>query len=83
MRRPRTHRVYVLLDRHEVVYYGITSRDLHIRATEHRKLGKRFTNIHQVGNIMSEESARVREQELLDNYRRRHQGQNPRYNQAI
>ena len=77
--RPRTHNVYALFDRRQLVYYG-SSEDVEERAAQHDSEGKRFTRVKKVGPKMTKDSALQREQELIDGYKGRHKGRAPRYN---
>jgi predicted GIY-YIG superfamily endonuclease len=75
----RDCRKYVLKKERKIVYAGITD-DLKRREQEHRKSGKVFDNMEQIGRAVTEESAREWERQMLDRYRRNHGGKGPKYN---
>lgn len=65
----------------KVVYKG-TTNDLEKREAEHRRDGKEFTHIQQVGNKKTPEGADKVETDQLETYRKNHQGDNPEYNKT-
>jgi predicted GIY-YIG superfamily endonuclease len=71
--------VYELYDKNRKVYCG-TTNDLSRREDEHRADGKKFTRVKKVSINMTAESAKKRESEKLEAYRKNHRGKNPRYN---
>jgi len=77
--RSRDHYRYELRDGREIVYIGITT-DPARRETEHTSDGRRFTSMNIVGTAVTKESAEQWEKERLEQYRKNHQGRNPRYN---
>lgn len=66
----------------QVVYRGLTAQDLEARAEQHRKDGKKFDRIVKTSRRMTNESARIREKESLERYRKGHGGRNPLYNET-
>lgn len=71
--------VYSLLDNKKKVYIG-TTNDLDRREKEHRDCGKEFTSVKKESRNMTPESAKEREFEKLETYRKNHNGKNPKYN---
>lgn len=71
--------VYTLRDKNEIVYIG-TSNNIEKREKEHQDLGKEFTSIRKESRKMTPESAKKREEEKLENYRKNHKSKNPKYN---
>ena len=69
---------YVLKDGRKVVYIGIT-KDPERREQEHRSEGKKFSRMI-TGFPCSEETARKREEEGIERYKRSHGGKKPRHN---
>jgi predicted GIY-YIG superfamily endonuclease len=78
-RTPRDAVTYDLKDGHRVVYRGTTD-DPQRRAQEHLAEGKRFTRMTITSVRLTDESAKEREAEALERYRRAHHGRNPKYN---
>ncbi|WP_346856911.1 hypothetical protein [uncultured Draconibacterium sp.] len=72
---------YNLKQGHRIVYKG-TTNDLEKRAREHESDGKNFTHIQPVGRAKTEQGAKREEARQLSNYRKRHTGQNPKYNKT-
>lgn len=61
-----THRVYALVDEvDEVVYYGITRREIAVRAAEHAR-DKSFARAQLVAEVPSRFAARALEQVLIE-----------------
>lgn len=65
-----------------VVYRGITSQSLKVRAMQHSSDGKKFDRIVQTSRRMTGEGASSQETENLERYRRSHGGRNPFYNET-
>lgn len=82
MARRRNYTRYELRDHRKLVYRGITNRDPQQREQEHREEGKRFTSMTPVGPKVTRETADKWEGEALEQYRRTHDGRNPRYNKT-
>lgn len=62
-----------------VVYRG-TTEDPEQREQQHRDEGKVFDRLLVTSRRMTTEGAKRKEEEGLEQYRRSHRGQNPRYN---
>ena len=77
--KPRDTITYDLMKRNRVVYRGTTD-DPERREAEHRKAGKDFDKLVATSRRMTRDSAKRREAENLETYRRGHGGQNPLYN---
>lgn len=61
-----------------IVYKGITP-NLEKRAIEHEVGGKRFSHLQIVGRVKTEQGAKREEARQLNNYRKNHRGENPKY----
>ena len=70
---------YRLYDGNEIVYIG-TTNDTERREKEHKKEGKQFTKLETTSRKMTEEGAKEKEAEDLAQYRKTHEGRNPKYN---
>ena len=70
---------YVLKDKNEVVYVGITN-DLERRTQEHKAEGMKFTSVTKVGNITTQEGASKWETDRIRTYMQNHNGATPKYN---
>ena len=81
MSKRRNHYRYKLYDQHQVVQFGFTN-DPERREEEHRDEGKRFSTLKVEGPAVIKKTAEQWEEERLANYRRTHQGRNPRYNKT-
>lgn len=81
MVRKRNTQTYSLFDGNEKVYIGTTD-DLERREQEHRNTSKKFTRIEPTSRRLIPESAKKREAEQLQTYRRGHRGKNLRYNKT-
>ncbi len=64
-----------------VVYRGQTN-NLNRRESEHLRDGKKFTHMRKIGKAKTAQGARKAEQRFLEQYRRSHNGNNPKYNQT-
>jgi predicted GIY-YIG superfamily endonuclease len=78
-RTPRDTVTDDLKDGHRVVYRGTTDNPER-REQEHQANGKKFTKMAITSVRVTEETAKAREAEALERYRRGHGGRNPRYN---
>ena len=74
----RKSQVYELFDGNEKVYIG--EGNVESRIAAHQADGKQFTRVELIGRQMSKAGAQGREAQRLENYRRGHGGDNPRYN---
>lgn len=72
---------YNLKDGKKVVYKG-TTNDLSKREAEHRRDGKTFSHIQQVGNKKTSNGASKEEARQLSVYRKNNGGKNPKYNKT-
>ena len=81
MANKRNTQTYALYQGNEKVYIGITN-DLEQREQKHRNDGKKFSRIEPTSRRMKPDSAKNREAEQLETYRRGHKGKNPRYNKT-
>jgi predicted GIY-YIG superfamily endonuclease len=73
---------YILRNKGEIVYFGITSRDYpEYRIQQHKDEGKKFTSHEIIKPIVTEEGARKWEKERINAYRKSH-GKPPRYNKG-
>lgn len=70
---------YELKQGNKVVYVG-TTNDPERRGQEHIDSGKQFNRMDITSRRMTEESAKKKESERLDTYRKNHQSKNPKYN---
>ena len=70
---------YVLKDKNEVVYVGITN-DLERRTQEHKAEGMKFTSVTKVGNNTTREGASNWETDRIQTYMQNHNGATPKYN---
>ena len=70
---------YVLKDKNEVVYVGITN-DLERRTQEHKAEGMKFTSVTKVGNNTTREGASNWETVRIQTYMQNHNGATPKYN---
>ena len=70
---------YVLKDKNEVVYVGITN-DLERRTQEHKAEGMKFTSVTKVGNNTTREGASNWETDRIQTYMHNHNGETPKYN---
>ena len=76
----RDYSRYELWDGNKIVYIGITN-DPDRRIGEHGAK-KKFSTMQVSGPKVSEETARIWEQDRLDTYRHNHGGENPKYNKT-
>lgn len=76
----RDYSRYELWDGNKIVYIGITN-DPDRRIDEHG-IKKDFSTMRVSGPKVSEETARIWEQDRLDTYRQNHEGKNPKYNKT-
>ena len=65
----------------KVVYKGITN-NLEKREAEHRRDGKDFTSVQQVGRKKTSVGAKKEEERQLKVYRKNNGGSNPKYNKS-
>ena len=79
MTKKREFFTYDLKDGRKIVYRGKTN-DLDRRTDEHKEEGKKFTHARQTSRRMTDEGAQKKEEQLLEDYRKRHAGRNPKYN---
>jgi len=70
---------YNLRQGKQVVYKGTTNKP-EKRAEEHRDDGKKFTSLQVTSRRMTDEGAKRKEENELAQYRRNHDGKNPKYN---
>ena len=78
-RSKRNYRNYTLRDGRFVVKHGIT-KNLDRRLQEMETEGLRFTSMIFDRYPVTEDTARQREQDRVEAYRRGHKGKNPKYN---
>lgn len=81
MANKRNTQTYALYKGNEKVYIGSTD-DIDRREQEHGDAGKKFTRIEPTSPRLTPDSAKKREAEQLETYRRAHKGKNPRYNKT-
>ena len=81
MAKKRTTQAYELRDGNEIVYIG-EAENLEEREQKHRAAGKKFTSLRKTSPKLTPESAKKREEQSLERYRKRHRGKNPRYNKT-
>ena len=77
--RKRNYYRYELKKENKVLYKGITNNPER-REEEHKKEGKRFSNMKIIGPVVTKPSAEEWEEKSLEIYRKNHGGKNPRYN---
>ena len=82
MAKKRDTVTYALYEGNKKVYIG-TTNDPDRRAEQHRQQHKRFTRMDITSRRMTEESAKQREAEQLEAFRRGHKRHNPRYNKDL
>ena len=78
-RSKRNYRNYTLRDGRFVVKHGIT-KNPDRRLQEMETEGLRFTSMIFDRYPVTEDTARQREQDRVEAYRRGHKGKNPKYN---
>lgn len=78
-RQPLDTVTYNLMDGKEVVYKG-TTNDPERREQEHRAEGKKFSGMRITSRRMTQEGAKQKEDEALEQYRSAHGGRSPKYN---
>ena len=81
MAKVRNHSRYELRDRGKIVYVGVTN-DPERRKEEHKDEGKRFGSMKVVGPAVTRDGAEKWEEKRLEQYRKSHGGENPRYNET-
>ena len=81
MANKRNTQTYALYQGNEKVYIGTTD-DLERREQQHREDGKKFSRIEPTSRRMTSDSAKKRETDQLETYRRGHKGKNPKYNKT-
>ena len=79
-RDTQTTQTYDLKQSNKVVYRG-TTNDPERREQEHRDEGKRFDTLQTTSRKLTPASAKQREADQLETYRRGHKGKNPVYNE--
>ncbi len=72
---------YELRDGSEIVYIGIT-RHLPKKKAKHKAKGWQYTKMDIIGLKVTKESAKQWKKEGLEQYRRTHNGRNPKYNET-
>ena len=82
MAKRRTTVTYDLIRNRKIVYRGIT-KDPERREEEHREEGKNFNQLKVTSPKLTPESAKGREEQNLENFRRTHRGKNPSYNEDL
>ena len=70
---------YALYEGSKKIYIGTTDKPER-RLREHELEGRRFTRMEITSRRMTEDGAMKKEAEQIQNYRRAHGGNNPRYN---
>ena len=80
MSKKRDTMTYDLKKGRKVVYRG-TTNDPERREREHRNDGYDFDRLVPTSVRMTPQSAKNREADNLERYRRSHRGHNPKYNQ--
>ena len=81
MANKRDTQTYALYQGNKKVYIGTTD-DLKLREEQHRDDGKKFSRAEPTSRRMTPDSAKKKEAEQLETYRRGHKGKNPRYNKT-
>lgn len=81
MANKRDTQTCALYQGNEKVYIGTTD-DLKRREQQHRDDGKNFYRIEPTSRRMTSDSAKKREADQLETYRRGHKGKNPKYNKT-
>lgn len=77
--RERGHYRYELRRGHKIVYFGITNNPQR-RVSQHDNSEKNFTHMNILGPAVTKETAEQWEKQKLEQYRRNHYGDNPKYN---
>ncbi|SHG30772.1 hypothetical protein [Flagellimonas flava] len=80
MATKRTTYNYNLKVGRKIVYKGTTSNPK-LREVQHKESGKKFTHLQVVGKAKTPNGATREEKRQLKNYRKNHNGNNPKYNQ--
>jgi len=78
----RTTVTYDLTRKRKIVYRG-TTKDPKRREEEHREEGKHFDKLKVTSRKLTPESAKEKEEQNLENFRRTHKGKNPSYNDDL
>ncbi|MBC6415614.1 MAG: GIY-YIG nuclease family protein [Bdellovibrionales bacterium] len=79
MAKKRDTVTYKLKKGNKTVYIGKT-KNPERREQQHQREGKSFSKLIKSSRRMTEEEARKKEQRDLQEYRRTHDGKNPKYN---
>lgn len=73
-------KAYLLLNRGEIVYVGVTS-DLRARVLEHELQGKKFTRVEAISAEVNRNEAMEKEAKFMRSYMAKHDGRTPMYNE--
>ena len=71
---------YELIDGSEIVYIGITGY-LSRKRAKHKAKGWQYTKMNIIGFEVTKGSAKQWREERLEQYRKTHEGRNPKYNE--
>jgi hypothetical protein len=74
--------LYAMRDHYKVVQYGMT-KNPDVREFDHRRDGKRFTNITFDMQPRTRDNAKTEETRRINTYKSTHNGRKPRYNKIL